>query len=100
MELTAKGFEKLQAGELRNAKDLFQKALEIDPGNPFAAMDMGVVYEQEGETELALQMYQRVIAGDTGAVANVSSDPDRTGKPLLQIARESIERIMKSEHVN
>ncbi|EKD40075.1 MAG: hypothetical protein ACD_75C00185G0010 [uncultured bacterium] len=100
MELTAKGFEKLQAGDLQNAKGLFQQALEMDPTNPFAAMDMGVVYEQVGETKLALQMYQKVIASDTAAVANISSDPDRTGKSLLQIARESIERIMKDEHVN
>lgn len=96
MNLTVKGYERLQAGDLKSAKDLFLQALEIDPGNPFAMMNMGVVYEQEGETELALQMYQAIITSGTSAVANISSDPSKTGTPLLQIARESIERITRN----
>lgn len=97
MKLTEKGYEKLQGGDLARAKELFLKALEIDPTNPFAAMNMGVVYEQEGADELAVLMYQKVIDSGTTAVANISSDPNKTGKPLVQIARENIERIKQNE---
>ena len=97
MKLTEKGYERLQAGDLENARDLFRKALQQDPANPFAAMDMGVVYEKEGANELAIEMYRSVIASGTEAVADVSSDPDRTGTPLVQIARENIERLMQDE---
>jgi len=97
MRLTEKGFERLQLGDLDNAKDLFRKAMQQDPANPFAAMDMGVVYEKEGADELAIEMYQAVIASGTEAVANVSSDPGRTGIPLVQIARENIERLKKND---
>ncbi len=97
MMLTERGYERLQAGDLESAKRLFRRALELDSANPYAAMDMGVVYEKEGENQLAIEMYQSVIASGTEAVANVSSDPDRTGIPLVQIARENIERLMKNE---
>lgn len=96
MKLTEKGFERLQAGDLANAKDLFRKAIDEDPGNPFAAMDLGVVYEREGAKEPAIELYRQVIASGTTAVANMSSDPGRTGVPLVQIARENIERLMKN----
>lgn len=96
MKLTEKGFERLQAGDLANAKDLFRKALQQDPTNPYAAMDMGVVYEQEGAIDLALEMYRSVINSGTQEVASVASDSDRMGTPLVQIARENIERLTKS----
>ena len=95
MRITEKGFERLQAGDVESAKNLFRKALQLDPANPYAAMDMGVVYEREGADDLAIEMYQAVVASGTEAVANVSSDPERTGIPLVQIARENIERLMK-----
>jgi general secretion pathway protein D len=100
MKLTVKGYEKLQAGDLQTAKGLFLKALEFDPTNPFATMDMGVVYEQEGQWELAIKMYQAVITSGTASMADISSNPDKTGKSLLQIARESIERIMRNNNDN
>jgi general secretion pathway protein D len=98
MKLTVKGYEKLQSGDVAGAKGLFLKALEIDPTNPYATLDMGVVYEHEKEWELALKMYQAVINSGTSAMADVSTDAVKTGKSLLMIARESIERIMREQN--
>jgi general secretion pathway protein D len=98
MKLTVKGYEKLQSGDVAGAKGLFLKALEIDPTNPYATLDMGVVYEHEKEWELALKMYQAVITSGTSAMADVSTDEVKTGKSLLMIARESIERIMREKN--
>ena len=95
--LVSTGFEKLQAGRLEEAKNYFQEALDIDPENPFALMDMGVVLEKEGNIQGALQMYRAVIALNTGEVAARTSEPGKNGASLSQIAQENIERITKKE---
>ena len=93
MRLTKKGYESLQAGELNNAKMLFQKSLEVDGGNPYAILNMAVIYEKEGKTESAVKMYQTLIDSGTAAVANQASDPEKSGTPLVEIAKESILRL-------
>ncbi len=93
MRLTKKGYESLQAGELNNAKMLFQKSLEVDGGNPFAILNMAVIYEKEGKTDSAVKMYQTLVDSGTAAVANQASDPEKSGMPLVEIAKESIIRL-------
>ncbi|MFH0784265.1 MAG: type II secretion system secretin GspD [Pseudomonadota bacterium] len=95
--LLADGYDKLQAGELEEAKGLLQKVLEVDAQNPFALINMGVIFEKEGKPELALKMYRAVIASGSSAVADQSSDSRKKGANLLEIAREGIERIEKNE---
>jgi general secretion pathway protein D len=93
-KLVSTGYEKLMEGRLEEAKNYFREALDIDPENPFALMDMGVVLEKEGDIEGALQMYRAVIALGTEEVASRTSDPEKNGVSLLQIARENIERVI------
>jgi general secretion pathway protein D len=96
MTLTRVGYEKLQAQELEAAKNYFREALVIDPVNPYALMNMGVVYEKEGNRKLALQMYRAVVSGPSDAVADSSGDPAGDGVPLKKLAQENINRILKS----
>ena len=92
-KLTISGYEKLTRGDIQEAKEYFQQALEINPENSFALMNMGVVYEKEGSREKALEMYQAVINAGTTEVASESNNPDKNGALLVDIARENIERI-------
>ena len=94
-QLTRAGYKKLQANNLAEARNYFTEALRVDPANPFALVNMGVLYEKEGQIDLARSMYQAVIAGGSNAVADESSDPGKLGAPLLNIARESLERLAK-----
>ncbi len=96
IRLTRQGYEKLRSGELETAKDFFSEALAIDPANPYALMNMGVVYEKEGYPKKALQMYQAVVSGGSDAVSDSSSDPLKNGVPLKTLAKESIDRILRS----
>ena len=68
--LARRGYEKLQANEVEAAKDYFIEALAIDRTNPYALMNLGVVYEKEGEPQKAIEMYKAVIAGSSDAVAD------------------------------
>ncbi len=96
MTLTRKGYEKLQAGETEVAKDYFIEALAIDPTNPYARMNLGVVYEKESKPEQAIEMYKAVISGGSDAVADSSADSMKKGIPLKTLAKESIERILRT----
>ncbi len=96
MTLTSTGYDKLIADKVAEAKDYFLEALEIDPKNAFALMNMGVVYEKEGDLEKALDMYRTVVDLDSREIATKSSDPDKNGMTLVEIARENIERIEKN----
>ncbi|MGB3225939.1 MAG: type II secretion system secretin GspD [Desulforhopalus sp.] len=96
MTLTRVGYEKLQAVELEAAKDYFREALVIDPVNPYALMNMGVVYEKEGNPKQALEMYRAVVSGPSDAVTDSSGDPAGAGVPLKKLAQENIERIIKT----
>ena len=97
MVLTRKGYEKLRNEEIAAAKDYFSEALLIDPANPFALMNMGVIYEKEKQPKKALAMYQAVVSGNTEAVANSSSEPDKPAMPLKKMAQENIDRILRTK---
>ena len=95
MTLTRQGYEKLRNEEVSAAKDFFAEALVIDPSNPFALMNMGVVYEKERQPQKALQMYQAVASGSSDAVAGSAKEPNKEAVPLKKLAQENIDRILR-----
>jgi general secretion pathway protein D len=96
MKLLTMGYESLQAGDLNKAKMLFIKVLETDPANPFALMNMGVIHEKEGRNDLALKVYQDIVAGGSEELADKSSNPDKIGMSLRDLAKENVERLKKN----
>ncbi len=93
VELSEIGYAKLQNNQVSEAKEYFMEALEVDPRNPYALINLGVVYEKEGEKQKAIDIYQRVIMTNTSISATGASDPEKEGLPLLQVARENIQRL-------
>jgi general secretion pathway protein D len=100
MNLTRTGYEKLRSEDVEAAKEYFLEALVIDPANPYALMNMGVIYEKEGKPKQAVAMYQVVAAGPSDAVAESSGDSQKAGVPLSTLAKENIERILESSGKN
>ncbi len=97
MSLTRMGYEKLRNGDIVAAKEFFTEALVIDSVNPFALMNLGVVYEKEGQPKKALEMYQAVASGNSDAVASSSSEPDKKPVLLKTLAQENIDRILRTK---
>ncbi len=95
LKLITQGYASLQAEEYGNAKNYFQNALEMDPGNPFALINMGVVYEKQSQPKRALQMYRSVVSSGSEEVAGNTSDPGKQGMLLQDLAQESIDRILQ-----
>lgn len=90
------GFDELKAGNTDQAKEYFLEALEIDPENPFANYNLGVIYEREGNKIEAFNSYQKVIITGTAQTARDATQPEKVGQPLLQLARERIEGLQQS----
>ncbi len=90
--LTDIGFAKLQKQEYGRAKEYFEQALKIDPENPYALINLGVVYEHEGDRERARSLYRKVL----------EQGPNKTGKgeegqansaSLRELARENLRHL-------
>lgn len=93
VKLTEIGYQKLQNNEIQGAKEYFKEALEVNPSNPYALINLGVVYEREGKKEMAIDTYQQVIMSSSGISSTGATSKDGEGLPLLQVARENIQRL-------
>lgn len=84
------GFAKLQKNDYLRARQYFEQALKIDPNNPHALINMGVIYEHDGDLQKAAEMYQRVIDQPVDPQAPAIS----TENELLQdVARNNLENL-------
>ncbi|MBL7174340.1 MAG: type II secretion system secretin GspD [Desulfobacteraceae bacterium] len=95
IQLSDLGYRHLQAKEYDKAKEYFEKALEINPDNPYAILNMGVIYEWEGKRDEAIKMYERVISLSPEDRDFSASDPERKGRKLLDIAKDNLKNLEK-----
>ena len=61
MKLTTQGSEAIFMNDYKSAEKYLDEALALNPENPYALLNMGVVYENTGRKEQAIGMYQKVI---------------------------------------
>ncbi|MBI4183128.1 MAG: tetratricopeptide repeat protein [Proteobacteria bacterium] len=91
--LVDQGFEALKAGDLAKAEDLNQRAIEAAPDNPYALLNLGVVYQRTGRPREAAMLYQRVIELAPETRAARSNVGESEGQPLAEIARRNLAQI-------
>lgn len=96
LALTDLGFAKLEKKEYGRAREYFQQALEIDPDNPYALINLGVVCEREGDVTGARELYDKVLrlkseqaSGETGG-----------NESIRRVARDNIEQLDKEQPVD
>jgi general secretion pathway protein D len=93
MRLNNEGYAYLRDGDYEKAREYFKRSLEINPNNPYAILNMGVLNEREGNIEEAIRMYEKVIQLNTKDRANESTDVMKRGQSLIDIARENIMKL-------
>ena len=59
--LTDKGFAELSNGNYPQAEANLLVALDLNPENPFALLNLGVVYQDTGRTSEAVEIYERLL---------------------------------------
>ncbi len=84
------GFEELSKKNYGAAEEYLSKALEYNPDNPYAILNMGVVYQNTGRPDKAREMYQKVIEMNTKANAEKSNKDWAVGKELSDIAKKNL----------
>ena len=74
---------------------ILQKALKLDPKNPFTLNNLGFAREQEGEYESALQYY--TAAANLGSTENiqVAANKEWRGRPISEIASRNAHELAK-----
>lgn len=88
-ELNSQAVRLLNQDRAPEADLLLQRALQIDPKNPFTLNNMGYAKEKEGELEDAIRNY--TTAADTGSREPVviALNKNWRGKPISEIAQQN-----------
>lgn len=94
--LSDSGYDKLNNNQYQEAKQYFREVLAIEPDNLYALLNLGVVYENEGNVENAVKVYQQIIEVDRNETAADVGDFRETDSSLSQIAKKNIERLRKN----
>lgn len=97
--LTNRGYDELQKGNYRQAEANFEVALDINPDNPYALLNLGVIYQNTERKEKARELYQRVIALNPSEVAVRSDKEPFRGKTLVELAEENLRLLDLQEEV-
>ena len=90
------GFDELSNGNYQKAEEYLQKALEANPDNPYAVLNMGVVYQNTGRKEQARKMYEKVLSLEErlkNKHAHRSNKDWARGEKLGKIARKNLETL-------
>lgn len=93
MAYSNRGFDEVSTNNYQKAEEYLGKALEINPNNPYAILNMGVVYQNTGRREKAREMYNKVIELDSKATATRSNKDWAVGKELADIAKKNLETL-------
>jgi general secretion pathway protein D len=93
MAYSNQGFEELCKQNYTKAEVWLEKALEINPDNAYAILNMGVVCQNTGRPEKARQMYQKVIELESKDPAERSNEDWARGKNLVEIAKKNLETL-------
>ncbi len=72
-----------------------QKALAIDPKNPFTMNNLGYAKEKEGELQQAYRFYSQAAASGSHEPVIVSLHPSWRGKPIDEIASANAQKVQK-----
>jgi tetratricopeptide (TPR) repeat protein len=88
--LSEQGYQELSERNYREAEMLLDEALSLNPNNPYALLNMGVVYQNTGRLDEAQEMYERVIALAPEDRATVSNKNSAVGKSLTELATENL----------
>jgi tetratricopeptide (TPR) repeat protein len=91
--LADQGYKALSEGNYHDAETYLNSALDANPSNPYALLNMGVVYENTQRLDQAREMYARVVLIDPQSEAKESTDEGMVGAPLAEIARQNLVRL-------
>ena len=97
MTLSNQGLQAISEGQYEQAEIYLGEALYINAENPYALLNMGVLYHKTGRLEQARQMYRKVVELQPSGQADHSNIDSSAGKSLVDLARENLTLLDKEE---
>jgi len=92
-QLVEQGFQNLKENNQPSAEANFKEALDVNSENPYALLNLGVVYHNTGRVEMAREMYQKVIARNGKETAGKATKDGTQGKLLVDLAKENLANL-------
>ncbi len=83
----------LRKDQAPEADVALQKALKLDPQNPFTLNNLGYAREKEGELEQAYKFYSEAAAQHSDTPIVVSMKQQWRGKPISEIAEANANKV-------
>jgi len=98
MVLSNQGYQELSKGNNEEAGMKLEEALAVNPNNPYALLNLGVVYHRTGRPEKARRMYEKVIALQAQDKAESSNVSSFSGASLAEIAEANLKLLAEGSH--
>jgi Flp pilus assembly protein TadD len=83
----------MNEGRVSEAEEVLQRALALDPKNPYTLNNMGVVQEMEGDFDQALKYYSAVAETHSTEPVIVTLNRKWRGKPISELAADSEKKV-------
>lgn len=83
----------LQKDQAPEADVTLQKALKLDPTNPFTLNNLGYAREKEGELEQAYKFYSQAAAQHSDTPIVVSMKQQWRGRPISEVASANAAKV-------
>ncbi len=92
-QLVEQGFQHIIDREWSQAEPYLLEALQENDDNPYALLNLGVVYQQTGRDIEAREMYNRVIDMEPSNTATRTNIGEERGRGLTELARRNLQRM-------
>jgi len=89
-DLVERGFYNMVEQDWGGAEQDFLAALEENPNNPYAVLNLGAVYQNTGREAQAKALYERLFALKPEATADKATYDADVGHPLTDIAQRNL----------
>jgi Flp pilus assembly protein TadD len=93
VNLSDQAFEAIAAGDYEKAEALLEVALSINPDNPYALLNLGVVYHHTGRIDKAREHYVKVILLNSQETISKSNVEGLEEEKLVDIAKRNLENL-------
>lgn len=94
--LNVEAISLLNKDRVAEADGILQKALRIDPKNPFTLNNMGYAKEKEGELEAAINYYHAAADINSDEPVIVTVNKSWRGRPISKVAASNAKKVQSA----
>ena len=88
--LVNKGYREIETGNYAYAEIYLDSALSINPSNPFALLNMAIVYEKTGRESEARALYSTLIRRNPSDVSGTVLTEEDSDRSIAEVARDNL----------